>query len=467
MSMTQGSSSVRVLTSWGARQEVFQEQTLPSRTRLYHLEPQALGTAWQESLTSYLNRLGWRHHISPRALVLQELVPHFSSERPHRQWATFCREGGAMNINGTGALATEWSTLLEQLTGRSDLHFLTLLWWIGTFSARGHLRKTPAWCPACYAEWLQRDLPIYQPLFWMIHVVTVCPQHQQWLEERCPHCQKHQSVIALGTHPGHCTQCNIWLGSPPETGAMRVADKKTLHWQSWVLHALEELRLASRASGALSWEPFFVNLASCMKEWGACSRLSKLTGFSRDVFYIWLGRKQLSYSQTPSLETILEFCYACNVTPLQVISTSDTLLRIVQSEALSPHRRPQRFIRSRVDRAHMQELLEAVLDGREELVGVMHLAQRLGHHESLLWRYFPQECALIAQRYQGYQKQRREQRVARVCEEVRQAVLTLHAQNVFPSHHKVRALLSDPDLIRIPEASATWHAVRRELGLEQ
>jgi hypothetical protein len=120
-----------------------------------------------------------------------------------------------------------------------------------------------------------------------------------------------------------------------------------------------------------------------------------------------------------------------------------------------------------VDREHVQKLLQAVLDGCEELAGVMHLARRLGHHESLLWRYFPQECALIAQRYQEYQKQRKEGREAQVCEEVRQAVIALHAQNIFPSHHKVRALLSDPNLLRIPEASATWHAVRRELGLEQ
>ena len=50
---------------------------------------------------------------------------------------------------------------------------------------------------------------------------------------------------------------------------------------------------------------------------------------------------------------------------------------------------------------------------------------------------------------------------------MRQAMLTLHVQGIFPSHHKVRALLSDPNLMRMPEASATWHAVRRELGLER
>ncbi len=129
-------------------------------------------------------------------------------------------------------------------------------------------------------------------------------------------------------------------------------------------------------------------------------------------------------------------------------------------------RRPGRFTRRRVDRAYCQERLQAVLDGREELLGVRQLARQLGYHSSLLWYYFPQECTLIAQRYQEYEQQRRKEREARVCEEVRQAVLMLHAQNIFPSHHQVRALLSDPNLIRMPEASATWHAVRRELGLE-
>ncbi len=464
--MTQDTSSVRVLTSWRARQEVFQEQDIPSRTRLYCLEPQALGTAWQESLTSYLNRLGWRHHISPRALVLQELVPRLSDERPHRQWATFCREGGAMNINGTGALATEWSTLLEQLNGRSDLQFLTLLWWIGNFSARGHLRKTPAWCAACYAEWLQKDLPIYQPLLWMIRVVTVCPQHQRWLEERCPHCLKHQSVIALETCPGHCTQCNAWLGAPLKAETTMEADEKTLHWQAWILHALEELRAARRVSGELSWEPFFTSLAICMKERGACSKLCDLTGFDSTTFYLWLGRMRRAFTYTPTLEALLSFCYACNLTPLQLMTAPDALLHVAQNGTPAWEPRPHRPKRD-LDRKGALELIQAVLDGSEELVGVTHLARRLGHREPLLWQYFPQECTLIAQRYQEYLKQRRKERETRVCEEIRQAVISLHAQGIFPSHHKVKVLLSDPNLMRMPEARSTWHAVRRELGLEQ
>jgi len=441
----------------------FQVSEIPPRSRLYDLVPCALGTMFQESLTSYLNRLGWRHHVSPRDLVAQEIVPSLSHEYPKLQLAAFSR-GPGMQINGTGSVAQEWTTFLEQLTMRFDLHVLTLDFWIGDLSSRGHLRQVPAWCPTCYTEWAEQGLPLYQPLLWMLQIVTICPRHRRGLEDRCQHCQKTQSVIARKTHPGHCTQCNAWLGATFDDAEPLPVDRVVIHWQEWVIHVLNELRLAA---GTFSWKQFFASLECCMKRRGACSKLAELTGFSRDLFYLWLGRKHTRYSQTPSLETIFEFCYACNVTPLQVISSTDALLHAVWDETLPRYRRPQRFMRRRVDRERCQEHIQAVLDGREGLIGIRQLARQLGYHSSLLWYYFPRECALIAQRNQEHEKQRRKEHEARVCEEVRQAVLMLHAQNIFPSHRKVRDLLSDPNLIRMPEASAAWHAVRRELGLEQ
>ncbi len=131
------------------------ENTLPPRSRLYGMAPRGDGL-WSESLTSYLNRLGWKHGVPPRWLIAQEMIPYLS--RDHRPTAlnTFCQQR-AMVINGNGSLALEWSVLLERLTGRSDLSRLTLHGWIGDLSDRGHLRVTPAWCPLCYLEWKERD----------------------------------------------------------------------------------------------------------------------------------------------------------------------------------------------------------------------------------------------------------------------------------------------------------------------
>ena len=82
---------------------------LPPRSKLYGLVPCEMGTMFQESLTSYLNRLGWRHHVSPRDLVAQEIVPSLSHEYPKLQLAAFSR-GPSMQINGAGSVAYEWAT---------------------------------------------------------------------------------------------------------------------------------------------------------------------------------------------------------------------------------------------------------------------------------------------------------------------------------------------------------------------
>src|SRR5260370_15737136 len=158
---------------------------VPPRSRLYGLAPREMGTLWSESLTSYLNRLGWRHGVSPRWLVAQEVVPHLRSDNFTAKLGTFCQKR-AMSINGNGSLALEWSALLERLTGRSDLHLLTLHSWIGDLSDHGHLRATPAWCPLCYSEWREQAFPIYQPQFWMFRPTTHCPRHHRQLEDPCP-----------------------------------------------------------------------------------------------------------------------------------------------------------------------------------------------------------------------------------------------------------------------------------------
>ena len=437
---------------------------MPPRSRLYHLPPFGVGTLWVESLTSYINRLAWTYRVSPRVLVAQEIDPLLSSEyQVHSsvQLATFSRSG-AMGMNGTGNLAVAWSTTLEGLTMRPDLHLLILRSWLGDLPSRGHLRTKLAWCPLCYTEWREQEHPIYQPLLWMLQLATMCPRHQVRLEDRCPHCQKHQSILTLKTAPGHCTQCHTWLGKPLDA----VVEQETIQWQEWVIHSLEELRREYVNAGVLPWERFFANLALCLKERGICSKLADRTGFCRDVFYLWVGRKNRSYAHSPSLETIFEFCYACDVTPLQVMETADTLLQIVRDETQLRQRRPHRFTRSRVDRERCLELIQAVLDGQEEPLGAYQVARRLGYEAHQLVYHFPQECEQLTQRAQVYRRQRREKREAQVCEEVRQAVIALHEQGIFPTHHKVRTLLSDPNLIRMPMASAVWHAVRRELGYE-
>jgi TniQ len=465
MSMTVSPAfSVRILSPWTESQEIFHESDIPARSRLYRLEPQAMGSLWQESFTSYLNRLGWMHHISPRAMVRQEIIPHLNKaqEVPH-QWLGALSREYATSINGTGALAQEWSHVLEQLTRRSDLHLLTFHGWIGNLTSPGHLRAYPAWCPLCYAEWREKNLGIYQPLYWFVKVITGCPTHHIPLESSCPHCQKTQSVIALQTQPGHCTQCNRWLGtSPGETGPQPMQEEPT-HWQQWVLLALEELHTASLTSSLPQWETFFTHLArgfAPVIDVIGWKKIEVFTGVKLEVFKEWFDQKRI-----PSLETILKLCYVCEITPFQVMQGETSSLIGTFQRGVTSRPPLHRRVRPKIDQERCLQLIHAVLNGQEEPLGLRQLGERLGCSVRILLYYFREECALITQQAREYRKQQIEQRMLETREKVRQQVLSLHAQGIYPSHHKVRDLLP-PGLMRQSTAGEAWHATLHELGLE-
>jgi len=448
---------------WQSR---FQELDVPPRSRLYGLEPRSMETVWGESLTSYINRLGWRHGVSPRAFAAQEIGPLLDAEwwryPSSYLMGVFCASH-AMSLNGLGNLATSWSTVLERLTERTDIHLLTAPWWIGDLPIARNLRSSPAWCPVCYSEWREQGLPIYQPLLWMLQVVTTCPNHKRRLVERCPYCQGKQAVIASHkAYPGECTKCALWLGSEANKPLTEPGlDDEMMGWQQWVVHTLEELRVIHLSSNMMRWEAFFANLAVGMERQGSCSRLAQLTGINKETLRVWVKGTSI-----PSIEMMLKFCYVCGTTPLQIMEGQlSSLEKAIQNAAVSHSFRHQRSPRQRIDRERCLKLLQAILDGREEPLSIRQLAKRLGCRARALTDYFPQECALVAKRAQEYHKQQQELRLKQVYDHVRQAVMTLHAQGISPSHRRLRAMLP-PGVMRLPGADAAWQAARREIGLD-
>ncbi|TMC22835.1 MAG: TniQ family protein [Chloroflexi bacterium] len=455
MSMTEN-PAVKVLMTRQVAGERLKDNDVPLRSKLYGLVPCGLGTVWQESLTSYLNRLAGLHHVSPLHLAAQEIVPHLTQGYSRQQLSVFSWST-SMSVNGNGPLAREWASILEGLTKRSDLHFLTLQWWVSDLPSHKLLREKPAWCPMCYAEWKDQKTPIYEPLLWIFPTVTMCMKHLCKLEEYCPSCGKRQSFIRFQTALDQCVRCHTWLGSCAP--ALLPAHSEALEWQRWVIHALEELRSVMVSSALPPWEQFFMNLSRSCEGRGEQSRLAGLVGVARGQLATWLRR-----SHTPTLQSILEFCYVCNVTPLQILTGNLTVLKQVIAEGKA-YRSPRarRSVRS-VDREHCLERIQAILDGREEPLGYVQLAQQLGYGGNILLYHFPQECAKLSQQIKEYRRQRKEQRLAQVQEEVRQAMLSLHAQGIYPSQNKVADLLSDPNLLFQPEAKATWRTFCQELG---
>jgi len=201
---------------------------------------------------------------------------------------------------------------------------------------------------------------------------------------------------------------------------------------------------------------------SCGEVKGGQSKLAKMAGVAREQLIGWLHR-----FQTPIPESILELCYVCNVTPLQVLTGDLAPLKQAIAEG-KPYRSPRaRRPFHPIDREQCLGRIQAILDGKEEPLGYVQLARQLGCSGGALLHHFPQECALLSQLIKEHRLKRKEQRIARMQEEIRQATLALYAQGIYPPQNKVADLLSNPNLLFQPEAKATWRALCRELGWDR
>src|SRR5690606_17145240 len=84
------------------------------------------------------------------------------------------------NINGFNQ-ADSWLRVLQLVTQRSDLSYLTTRGWDHNFPTRGFLASHLAWCPIC----LSTDPTPYHRFLWMLHAVRVCVVHRAPLQRRC------------------------------------------------------------------------------------------------------------------------------------------------------------------------------------------------------------------------------------------------------------------------------------------
>ena len=143
------------------------ELAMPPRSHLYPLKPIGIETPQVESLTSYISRLAEAHCLPMRKLVLHIILPlygksYLPSGAEDSNITAFWKDSSA--FNGTSTSAGELVGVLERLTNRDNLRFLTMLPWAEALSCRYLTRRTKAWCPFCYQEWQEEGRPIYDPL---------------------------------------------------------------------------------------------------------------------------------------------------------------------------------------------------------------------------------------------------------------------------------------------------------------
>ncbi|MGL5796353.1 MAG: TniQ family protein, partial [Waterburya sp.] len=191
---------------------------IPSRSRLYSLEPIGIGTPSIESLSSYLTRLAQEHCVTPKTLIMGEIAPVIMGEKYLPETLTknvsflFGNSDAKPAINGMREMTRSLVDALEQLTLRQDLRYLSCLTWKGVIKERGLFRQNKAWCPQCFEQWRQESQTIYEPLLWSFKDVNYCLQHNCQLCDRCPNCDSSLKAIANNSRLGYCDRCKQWLG---------------------------------------------------------------------------------------------------------------------------------------------------------------------------------------------------------------------------------------------------------------
>lgn len=445
--------------------------TLPNRSALYPLPPLGVGTPDVESLTSYLARLAAAHSVSPRVLLVEAVIPlvgrnDLSKATDNSLSAFWTMDSRA--LNGTGTIARVWTQAVVTLTGCIDLAHLTLLTWRAVLPTRGLLRRSRAWCPACYEEWRRDGSIVYDPLRWALAAVTVCPRHRRLLRQACPHpdCRRSLPPLASRSTPGHCTACGGWLGASAETGEDEgeVLGAEVVAWQSWVDTAVGDLLATSPMAAPPGRERVTSLIARCVAPTGGSTAFARAMQLKHETVWSWTRGTQL-----PSLGALLALGYRLDLSPRNILLAdpgpiNDAPIRPRPPEAVpATATRRKRFETDRV-RAALADVLQRA---EEPPPSMRAVARRLGYDHVDLSGRFPALCHAISARYLAHCRTLSAQRMERLCAEVREATFRLHAQGTYPSSVRVASLLAHPGHFRHPTANAAWHTALRDLGWER
>lgn len=440
----------------------------PPRSRLYPLTPVGIGTLSVESLTSYTRRLAEAHCVSVDTLFTRLLVPSTKKSATSagiKRALTPSFQLRSRALNGTGVMSAEWVRALEKCTLRKDLRFLTMLSWAEILSQRNLFRSIRAWCPMCYERRRATGDAVYDPLFWELEVFTICPEHGQPLQLRCPYCDRTLPILDRRSKPGHCAKCGEWLGLPSSYIGGRDLEPEELKWQTWIAGAIGEV-FAAPLDSSLTGEAFPAAISRCIDQTagGNVSKFASLIGRQKTTVWGWQkGNARIA------LVDLLNLCFCMDISVLDLL-TSDSdltkrgwsLVRLRRPLNRSP-RAPR--IQRQFDSNKVHKALKRMLENEYPPPSMQTVAKRLGYDPRFLSRKFADLCHSVSVRFAHFQKSCRDQRIQQCREEVRKAALKLLSQGSYPSRRRVSQFLKRPSDIERKEAYQVLREINKELHL--
>jgi hypothetical protein len=408
-----------------------QEVVVPQRSRLFGLEPIGIGTPECEGLISYLVRLARAHCMSPRDLIRLEFMWRYSRQEGIRSSGFFTEY--SKTLNSVGEYASGFVRLAEELTGRSDLRYLTMLPWRGVIPdvGTGLLAKEPKWCRQCLSVQRDSKQDRYTPLAWSLHLYNVCALHGIRMTDRCPSCARKQPFIPRLPMQDHCDHCGGWLGQQKSFDEAVAPTQREI----WLAKAIADMvshgayadehvtqqRLQSILSG------FVADYAEGNKR-----QLSRMLGLTEASMVCWIVK-----GKKPLLPQLLDMCHQFGLLPTEMFNG-------MQPRAIScaGSQRKLYRIKGRLDlgvqeRKRLRMKLAEIANDLSDHRSLRDVSSALGVRKTYLIYWFKELCVAVTGKYRATTRRQMATRWEIEAQCVKEAVAKLCRDGISPSRRKV------------------------------
>lgn len=477
-----------------------------TRTTLYSLKPEGLGTPYIESLTSYLSRLASIHCLSVASLLRGVIEPVLEIQHIKEELKIGNSKSSALYIGQNNAVTLDYIKALEQLTGRDDIQFLSMINWRGIFQ-REVLSNYRKWCPACLEEMRVSSKIIYEPLLWYISSVKNCDIHGAVLQKKCPYCESKLSLIHSKISMGYCSICNEWLGK-------RMMSEGLEKYEQFVISNFKELLVKGQKVNFFPSEQFlYLFLNQKFNESGFKSKkiFADFLKIKPMTFYNWIANRskpkpdfllnlscnfkytiyQMIYEDNIKIEvdvkkfnenpkkpcskeemekvlkealnsnkgkSLSEISKASNFTYGRAISNFPELCFEIREKYLEKKDKDREFYKESLRIELVNTLLEEVP------ISMTEFSRIRGYPLKTVRRYEPDLARAISRRYNDFIKKRKQILIEKTINEVEIIANRLHEEGLYPSTARIVKELENGGVFMYKEVSSKWYEIITELG---
>ena len=363
----------------------------------------------------------------------------------------------AGTMNGLGRYAEIFVSTTEQLTGQTGLNELTMLPWKDflPFNGQALLSRHPKWCPVCLDQQHYDAQGTVFPIAWALEPYQVCPEHDCSLEDRCPHCGKHQPFMPRFPDQGICEYCHSHLADiPPRENAST--------FQLWIANAIGDLIMRQSPPDFMpSLDHFrgFVKNQVQDLTGGNRAKFCRSIGLNARALNGWLGK-----AERPSFSQLLALSYGLDIMPVDIFSaerTSHTLRPLpakIKDRAPTPKLSYQR-------KKDLEQILKTHVKD-ETSRSVMEIAKSLDLNPAALRYWFPDLCTKLSIQHKISVKTHSESRQTLQRQLTEGVVTMLLAEGRFPSRRQVNHVLERGHMsLAQPHVLEAYRSVLRKVKI--